>query len=92
MLNVAQQTVKARQTVTNQVEALFRNKLKSELDFSFANVNLAQAKLLLLDAENNENAALASLSAVLGFPSLQNFQLVEDTSPEQSAGGRMSMI
>jgi outer membrane protein len=87
VLTVAQQTVASRQTVTDQVGALFNNKLKSELDFSFANVNLAQAKLLLLDAQNNENAAITSLSAVLGFANLQNFQLVEDTSavsPPQS--------
>src|SRR5579872_1759791 len=79
VLTVAQQTVDQRQTVANQVEALFKSKLKSELDFSFASVNLAQAKLLLLDAQNNENAAFATLSMVLGFASLQNFQLVEDT-------------
>ena len=58
-----------------------KNKLKSELDFSFANVNLAQAKLLLREPQNNENAALTSLSAVLGFSSLQNFQLVEIQAP-----------
>lgn len=80
LLTVAQQTVKDRQTVSDQVGALFRAKLKSELDFSFANVNLAQAKLLLLDAENNVNAAQASLSSILGFPNLQNFALVEETS------------
>ena len=82
VLTVAQQTVKDRQTVSDQVGALFRSKLKSELDFSFANVNLAQAKLLLLDAENNVNGAQAALSAVLGFQSLQNYRLVEeDTFP-----------
>ena len=81
VLTVAQQTVRERQTVSDQVGALFQSKLKSELDYSFANVNLAQAKLLLLDAQNNENAALAALSAVLGFSSLQNFQLVEDSAP-----------
>lgn len=80
VLTVAQHTVADRQTVADQVGALFKNKLKSELDFSFANVNLAQAKLLLLDAQNNENAALASLSAVLGFSNLQNFQLAEDAA------------
>ena len=78
---VAEQTVKDRQTVSDQVGALFKSKLKSELDFSFANVNLAQAKLLLLDAQNNLNSAQASLSAVLGFQTLQNFQLAEDTAP-----------
>jgi len=75
VLTVAQQTVQDRQTVADQVGALYRNKLKSELDFSFANVNLAQAKLLLLDAENNVNAAQSSLSAVLGFQNLQSIQV-----------------
>ena len=81
VLTVAQKTVSERQTVANQVEALFKSKLKSELDFSFASVNLAQAQLLLLDAQNNESAAFATLSMVLGFPALQNFQLIEETSP-----------
>ena len=78
---VAEQTVAARQTVADQVDALFKSKLKSQLDLSFAQVNLSQAKLLLLDAQNNENAAMAALSAVLGYPSLENFQLIEDTTP-----------
>jgi outer membrane protein len=80
VLTVAQQTVSARQTVSDQVEALFKSKLRSQLDYSFASVNLAQAKLLVLDAQNNENAALAALSAVLGYPRLQDFQLVEDAT------------
>jgi outer membrane protein len=80
VLTVAEQTVSARQTLSDQVDALFKSKLKSQLDLSFANVNLAQAKLLLLDAQNNENAARASLSAVLGYPNLRDFQLVEDTT------------
>ena len=78
---VAEQTLNARQDVADQIQALFDSKLKSQLDLSFAKVNLAQAKLLLLDAQNNENASMAALSAVLGFPSLQQFQLVEDTTP-----------
>ncbi len=81
LLTVAEQTVNARQSVTDQIQALFNSKLKSQLDLSFANVNLAQAKLLVLDAENNENAALATLSMVLGYPRIQTFQLVEDTTP-----------
>ena len=81
ILRVAQQTVQARQTVADQIQALFNNKLKSQLDLSFSNVNLAQDKLLLLDAENNNNAALATLSEVLGYSTAQNFQLLEDTTP-----------
>ena len=78
VLAVTEQTVSARQTVSDQAEALFKSKLRSQLDFSFASVNLAQAKLLVLDAQNSERAALATLSAVLGYPRLQDFQLVED--------------
>jgi outer membrane protein len=78
VLIVAQQTVKARQSVANQVGTLYKNKLKSQLDFSFASVNLAQAQLLLLDAQNNLNATQATLAMVLGFPTQQNFQLIED--------------
>jgi len=89
VLTVAQRTVTDRQTVADQVGALYKAKLKSELDFSFANVNLAQAKLLLLDAQDNQNAAMASLSAVLGFSNLQNFSLVEDTSPLTAPQGNV---
>jgi outer membrane protein len=92
VLTVAQQTVNDRQTVSDQVGALFKSKLKSELDLSFANVNLAQAKLLLLDAQNNENAALATLSAVLGFSSLQSFQLVEDRSSNVAPPGNVDEL
>jgi outer membrane protein len=78
---VAQQTLNARQAVADQIQALFSSKLKSQLDLSFANVNLSQAKLLLLDSQNNENASMAALSAVLGFANLKSYQLVEDTTP-----------
>ena len=76
-LTVAQQTVNARQVVSDQVTALFNNKLKSQLDVSFANANLAQAKLLLLDAQNNYQATLSTLSAVLGFPTQQQYELLD---------------
>src|ERR1700746_3137323 len=78
VLKVAEETVNARQVVADQISALAKNKLKSELDLSFANVNLAQAKLLLLDAQNNDKAALANLSAVLGYSTEHDFILVEE--------------
>jgi outer membrane protein len=74
------------------VTALARSKLKSDLDLSFANVNLAQATLLQLDAENNDQAALANLSAVLGYPALQNFELVEDTDPLAAPPGNPTQL
>jgi len=79
LVKVADQTVQARQALADKVSALTKAKLKSDLDLSFANVDLSRAKLLLLEAKNNSESALAELSAVLGYPDLQNFQLVEET-------------
>jgi len=78
-LKVAQQTVAARQTLVDQVSALTSAKLKSDLDLSFAQVNLSQAKLLQLDAQNNLDAAKASLDAVLGYDRPTNYTLVAGT-------------
>jgi outer membrane protein len=78
VLKVAEQTVASRQLLSDQVSALTRSKLKSDLDLSFANVNLAQAKLLYLDALNNDKSAIAVLSSILGYSTLENFDLVND--------------
>ena len=77
LLRVAEETVRARQLVSDQITTLFDNKLRSQLDVSFANVNLAQAKLLLLDAQNNQQAALSALSEVLGYTTQQQVDLVD---------------
>jgi len=81
LVRVAEETVQARQTLVDKVQALAQAKLKSDLDLSFAKVELARAKLLLLEARNNSQAALAGLSAILGYPTEQDFQLVEETAP-----------
>jgi len=78
-LTVAQQTVETRQMTADQVQALAQAKLRSDLDFSFANVNLAQAKLLLLDAQNRKDEAFTSLNQILGFERQTNY-LLEDES------------
>jgi len=80
LMRVAQETVSARQTFVDKIQALTSAKLKSDIDLSFAKVDEARAELLLLEARNNYDASLASLSAILGYPDQQNFQLVEETT------------
>ncbi len=76
-LKVAEQTVSSRQLVSDQITALFNNKLKSQLDVSFANANLSQAQLLLLSAQGNYRAALSALSEILGYSAQQQFDLAD---------------
>jgi outer membrane protein len=80
LLKVAQQTVTTRQSVEHQIDELAQNKLKSNLDLSFAQVNLSQAKLLQLDAQNNVDSTLAALTAVLGFDKQEQYELVDETT------------
>lgn len=77
-LKVAQQNVTTRQTLQSQINQMTMNKLKSTLDLSFANVNLSQAKLLALDAQNNADSTMAALDAVLGLDHQLNFELIDD--------------
>ena len=77
-LKVAQQNVTTRQTLQSQINQMTMNKLKSTLDLSFANVNLSQAKLLALDAQNNADSTMAALDSVLGLDHQVTFQLIDD--------------
>jgi outer membrane protein len=79
VLQVAQETVKARQLVSDQITELQKNKLKSGLDVSFANVDLSQAQLLQIQAQNDLDASVANLSAALGYSDQRAFSLVETT-------------
>jgi outer membrane protein len=81
VLTVAQETVKARQLVVDQVGALTNAKLKSGLDLSFAQVNLSEAQLLLLNAQNDVSAAWADLSNALGYREPRTFVLSDAGLP-----------
>jgi len=78
LVAVALQTVDSRQILVDKIKALTDAKLKSELDLSFTRVDLARGKLLLLEAHNNYQTSLAALSAILGYPDEQDFQLIEE--------------
>jgi outer membrane protein len=52
-------------------------KLKSDLDLSFSKVDFARARLLLLESQNNYQASLSTLSAIMGYPEQQEFATVE---------------
>lgn len=79
VLRVAQQTVKARQATGEQIGALTQQKLRSTLDLSLANVQVSQAQILVLDAQNSAQAAMSGLNALLGSEADQRYDLVDET-------------
>jgi len=79
VLKVAQETVAQRQATVDEISALTASKLRSDLDLSFANVQLSQAKLMLLDAQNQVQDTVAAFNTVLGFEKNQQYNLADQT-------------
>ncbi len=88
LIKVAQQTVASRQTVVDQISELTKNKLKSEVDLSFVQVNLADAQLMLLRAKDRLAAAYAQLGQAVGSQQAIEYELIDpgnQPSPPSSA-------
>ncbi len=83
LLHVADDTVKTRQLVRDQISTLAKNKIKSELDASFAEVNLQEALLLLSKTRNDLLSSFASLAALLNEPEVTSYRLA-DSPPSGS--------
>jgi len=81
LVNVAQKTVEARKYVADQATQLFNNKLKSQVDVAFAEVELSRAKLLVLQTQQQVQEAYAELTRALGSESPAAYQLAEEPLP-----------
>lgn len=81
VLKVAKQTVSDREVVADQVSAMVKHQLKSDLDMSFAQVNLAQARLLEIQAQNNVKDAFAELTRAMGLRNQKPYTLKEISLP-----------
>lgn len=92
LVKVAQETVAARQLLVDQVSALAESKLRSQLDVSFAGVNLAQAKLLLIRAQDNVQESRAELNRALGTSQPQTYKLVDEPLPPSPSADAAGLV
>ena len=81
LVRVAEGTLAARQLLSNQINQLAKNSLKSQLDVSFGEVNVSQANLLLLSANSGVQQALAELARALGSDQVSSYELVDEPLP-----------
>jgi outer membrane protein len=81
LIKTAQETIKTRQTLLDQVTQLAQNQLRSQLDVSFAAVNVSQAKLLLIQAQNSLDEAYAELARALGADTVVDYHVQEEPLP-----------
>ncbi len=84
LIRVAKETIANRDVIVQSTQALAQNQLRSQLDVSFAQVAVQQARLLLLDAENRLGGSFADLSAALGYREPHTFLLEDENLPAPS--------
>jgi outer membrane protein len=92
LIKTAQETINTRQTVQNQVTQLANNQLRSQLDVSFADVNLSEARLLLIQAQNSLAEAYAELARALGNDRVVNYQMTEEPIPPAPPAGPDDLV
>jgi len=85
LVRVADQTVAAREAVSDQITTMFNNKLKSEVDVAFANVELSRAKLMQMQAQEQVQAQFAELTRDLGSQDAAAYQLADEPLPPSPA-------
>ena len=85
IVRVAEETVASRQLLDDQITTLAQNNLRSQLDVSFADVNLADGKLLLIRAQSDLQGSYAQLARALGDDNAVPYHLVEEPLPPSPA-------
>ncbi len=85
LTKVAEETVRARQLIVDQISTLAQSQLRSTLDVSFAKVNLSDAQLLLSRGQSEIEASESDLTAALGLRDRRSYGIddrsVDDALP-----------
>lgn len=81
LVQIAEETVRERGQIAGQIETLYRQQLKSKLDFDLARVELVNAQSLLVRSRNDLKSSFADLNRTMGIAGAEDYVL-EDISIE----------
>ncbi|MGQ0812421.1 MAG: TolC family protein [Nitrospiraceae bacterium] len=81
LVQIAEETVRERGIIKGQIEALYRQQLKSKLDLDLVQVELTNAESILVRVRNGLKASFANLNRALGIAGAEDYVL-EDLSIE----------
>jgi outer membrane protein len=81
LVQIADETVRERDTIKQQVDTLFRNQIKSKLDLGLVQVQLSDAEFAVIQARNDLSSAFAELNHAMGVEGVPSYEL-EDVSVE----------
>lgn len=75
LVEIARETVTRRKTVRDQVQGLYRNQLKSKVDLDLILVEVSNAELALIKAQNDLRQAFAALNNAMGIEGPDQYTL-----------------
>lgn len=75
LVEIAQETVRERGVVRDQIAILYKRELKSKLDLDFMSVELRNAEIQLVQAKNELRAAFAGLNNAMGVRGVEDYTL-----------------
>jgi outer membrane protein len=92
LVQIAEETVRERGVIKSQIEALYRQQLKSKLDLDLVQVELTNAESLLVKSRNELKASYAELNRSMGVQGTEDYVLEDVPIRVQSAGTLESLI
>ena len=75
LVAIAAETVKQRQAVRDQVQALYKHQLKSKVDLDLMLVEVSNAELSMIRAKNDLKQSFASLNNAMGIDGPDRYEL-----------------
>lgn len=75
LVQIAEETVRERGIIKGQIDALYRQQLKSKLDLDLVQLELTNAESLLVKARNGLKASFANLNRAMGIAGAEDYVL-----------------
>lgn len=91
LVEIAQETVRERGVVRDQIAILYKRELKSKLDLDFMSVELRNAEIQLIQAKNELRAAFAGLNNAMGVRGAEDYTL-EDLPPTSASSSTLETL
>ena len=75
LVSIAAETIKQRQAVRDQVQGLYKHQLRSKVDLDLMLVEVSNAELSLIKAQNDLKQSFAALNNAMGIEGPERYEL-----------------
>jgi len=92
LVEIAEETVRERGVLRDQIATLYKRELKSKLDLDFISVELKNVEIQLIQAKNELRAAFAGLNNAMGIRGSEDYTLEDLPAASASSSTLETLI